>query len=92
MKLTVMLSGDMKFTRRFQLVDKVNNALNALEGTGLVCQECGSQLTLMHTGYNASCNNLEVDLLFHCERCHRDWVQTSVFTLQSSIIERKFWG
>jgi hypothetical protein len=70
----------------------MGKVLKALEGTGLICQDCGSPLTLMHTSYNVSGDNLEIDLLFYCEACHRDWVQTSVFALQSQTVERKFWG
>jgi hypothetical protein len=70
----------------------MSKALKALEGAGLICQECGEPLTLMHTSYSAIGDDLEVDLLFHCEACHQDWVQTSVFVLKSQNIERKFWG
>ena len=70
----------------------MDNAFKALGGSGLLCKECGESLTLMYTSHNTSGNDLEVYLLFHCEACHCDWVQTSTFTLKNQTFERKFWG
>jgi transposase-like protein len=71
---------------------KVDSLHDFLSNTDLTCPECSSTLKLMHTDYSLIGKDFEIDQLFHCENCHRDWEQVSSYALKSCELTRKFWG
>ena len=56
------------------------------------CPECSGDLRVMHSYTSEAGSSITVTKLLHCDQCHRDWDQESVYYLKTSEFRRNFWG
>lgn len=56
-----------------------------------VCPVCGKKLEVWYKNVITFAPTMEIELIYHCERCGSDWLSCYLDDEQTPL-QRKFWG